>query len=223
MIFDDLLLHFIPYMLIVQQRDILLSAHFCLGGPSICGMTPHTLQLNGGGHGKMARMLGKRDRVSIRCLSDLLGEAGARGPNSFQSLRNQLMRETDIHTPQGPLFRQVNLPLKTGGMYRWEYVNSPALLWLLCNRFYHVADFMQSHLGRCQVNVAFYSDEAIAGNNKRPQAPKHVGIQCIYYTFQELPYWFRARYGGWMPIGYLSYATQKQIKGSVFLSNGLGI
>ena len=55
-----------------------------------------------------------------------------------------------------------------------------------------------------------YTDEATAGNALHPDKPKEC--QCIYWSFRELPAWFRRR---WFTFRILRTSDQEQIKGGL--------
>ena len=61
-----------------------------------------------------------------------------------------------------------------------------------------------------QVNrVVFWGDETTGGNPLRPDS--RTKFLCLYWSFLELPEWYRALDHGWMPIGYMKYDTLKHI------------
>jgi len=166
------------------------------------------------GLSSIGQMLGKRDNLSMRCLADVLETISfASVGNSSANLGRQVSKETNCQTPMGPLFIIVKLPLKSGGQHEWEMINPCALVWALCAKYGHYASFIKSNLGRIKGRLSFYTDEAVAGNPKGHNTNGRTKLQCLYFTFCELPDWFRSRYGGWLPLGYLAYKHQRNIKG----------
>ena len=100
------------------------------------------------------------------------------------------------------MLRTVQVPLKTGGTFSWLVANPFALLWVL-GKGPHFGRFLKEHIGDITSRLAFYSDETTPGNVLRPDVANRRKVQCIYWTFMEWPYWFRARPSGWLPFGYV--------------------
>ena len=142
------------------------------------------------------------------CLNKL-GHTTA-GYTAWQTEKTQ---EVDnISTPYGNLLVRLELELVEGGTWKWPICNPMALLYHMCEENLAFARLLQrSQRGSGVFRVCLYADEETPGNNQHPDVPKES--QCFYWTFHELPDWFRASKAGWWYLGVMKTSAQDQTKG----------
>ena len=65
----------------------------------------------------------------------------------------------------------------------------------------------QTDSGAEFLTVAIYLDEAVPGNQNRPDRGR--ASQCLYWTIADYPAWFISRAAGWAPFAYVLLVEQK--------------
>ena len=125
----------------------------------------------------------------------------------------RLEKEINVSTPYGTVLRNLDLPLVDGGVFNWRIASPGAFLYHLCLQSSLFAKFLSYHLDGITSHLALYSDETTAGNVMRWDSSRKV--QTFYYTFFELPDWFRSRACGWFVLGFLRYNMQCRIRGGL--------
>jgi len=165
---------------------------------------------------KCRKILGRYGTVSTSAVSIICKAFG----NDFGSLRRQTEKYLDLHTPVGPLMVQVPLLIgatkyRKARLMKWQVANPLALLYVACESSSQFSDFLRAWLVDSRESLILYTDEVTPGNVLRPDGMRKS--QCIYACFRMLPYWFRSRNCGWLPIGLLKSWKVKSIRGGMSL------
>ena len=122
----------------------------------------------------------------------------------------------DIITPFGPLLQEMEIPLDTGRPMKLLYAHPFALLHIMCQRSHTFFELLRRSIAQSSHNslgVILYSDETTIGNQLHPDRPRE--LLCLYWTFLQLPAWFRSRKVGWWPFTFLKASMQYDISGGL--------
>jgi hypothetical protein len=165
-----------------------------------------------GNFAKCKKILGKHTDIPIKVLDKVAKELGCdTGQASMaRAIRGEL---ADVHTPLGNLIITVDVPMVGEEPLPWVCINPLALLYYCCLRSAHFAKFFSKHLGGILSSLTLYTDETTPGNVLRPDMARK--IQCVYFTWMELPYWFRSRKIGWLPLGFMKSSRLAQVEGGL--------
>ena len=112
----------------------------------------------------------------------------------------------------GHILQKMPLVLSKGEPYQWEYVNPFALVYqysCLRPRFGDMLKAAANEAGFAR--IVFYMDEATPGNVLRPDAGRTLA--CFYWSFMELPSWFRSRQCGCFFFGMFPLALVEHLPG----------
>jgi hypothetical protein len=168
---------------------------------------------------RLAQLLGLGVPLSVvnrigRALADDADASDSDGDLASSNVTAQVRRHvTTISTPFGTVLQAWRLPKEGGGHVMWEVFHPMALLWALCSRAPDFGAFLFQYCAGVQNKLCLWTDEQSTGNKLRPDSRRRfVGV---YFTFAELPQWFRACDCGWLPIGFLSYDTMKLVPGDI--------
>ena len=126
---------------------------------------------------------------------NLSAAAQALGSKSRKKLREDILRPLQEDNVYGHILQKMPLVLSKGEPYQWEYVNPFALVYqysCLRPRFGDMLKAAANEAGFAR--IIFYMDEATPGNVLRPDAGRTLA--CFYWSFMELPSWFRSRQCG---------------------------
>ena len=132
---------------------------------------------------------------SARTARKTAGEILYKGPN------------TD--TPFGRVCITTTIQGKNGPLEVY-HVNPAAMLYLALMSFPPFLKFLeacQTDSGAEFLTVAIYLDEAVPGNQNRPDRGR--ASQCLYWTIADYPAWFISRAAGWAPFAYVLLVEQK--------------
>jgi hypothetical protein len=168
------------------------------------------------------RPLDASDANVLRCLADDVG-LSRRSLSKIQRILGvqesapQLLALNDFIedcvTPYGPILKNLSLDVGEEKPLLWQVASPFALLYKLSDCNHRFMPFLHNHLkggGR----ILLYTDETHPGN------PLHfdegLKVQCYYWTFNELPGWYRNWTHGWMPLGFFIYCRYEVVRGVCF-------
>ncbi len=143
---------------------------------------------------------------------NLSAAAQALGSKSRKKLREDILRPLQEDNVYGHILQKMPLVLSKGEPYQWEYVNPFALVYqysCLRPRFGDMLKAAANEAGFAR--IIFYMDEATPGNVLRPDAGRTLA--CFYWSFMELPSWFRSRQCGWFFFGMFPLALVEHLPG----------
>jgi hypothetical protein len=139
---------------------------------------------------------------------------GALG-GSCSSIRRKLRIAMEAHskvdTPYGTVVKTLSIG---DGLPTWEYCCPMALIYYLSTvskPFYDVMVSSSMH-GR-PLRIILYVDGCEPGNPLRPESERE--LQCIYWTFADLPAWLLCRTGSWFVYGFLRDCITNQMAGKL--------
>lgn len=118
-----------------------------------------------------------------------------------------------ITTPFGNLMQQWMLPGKNGADIVWDVFQPFAMLWALCVKVPQFASFLYMHLNGIESRIVFWTDETSCGNKMRPDNRRR--FIAVYFSWVDLPEYWRSCDYGWLPVGFLSYDTMRLVKSEV--------
>ncbi len=129
-------------------------------------------------------------------------------------LREELYRPLLTNTPYGTLRQTLDLDNEDGERLTIEFVHPMAMLHLMTEKSEVCGRFFKEQLCPGPAHVVLYIDETRPGNQLRPDSAR--SMHCIYWTFSELPTWFRARPDvGWFPFAFVPTEVASAISGGV--------
>lgn len=117
----------------------------------------------------------------------------------------------DITTPFGQLFVDLDVPMCDGSTYKWRVASPYALLWHLVSVSVAFGALLEGCIDGVLSDIALWGDEVCSGNQLRPD--DHNRHVLIYWTFHQLPSWWRSVDEGWFPLGSMAYTTIQDVKG----------
>ena len=142
-------------------------------------------------------------------VAQMLHKGGQAGRSHQYRIEKALDDFSQTHTPYGNLLEEVHLPCKSGGTLSWWIANPLALIWFLGSVSAAFGEFLFEHIDRV-ARISLWGDETVAGNPLRPDnANKFL---AVYFSFTQLPGFFRTSDYGWWPIGVLHYEKVKELK-----------
>jgi len=118
----------------------------------------------------------------------------------------QLDNLSDLCTPYGKVVESFEL-LEGERDSMISCCNPFAWLWHLCGQSHHFARFVAYYLNGITSHIAFYTDDTEPGNVLRPDDGRK--FLCTYWTFFELPEWWRCRSSGWLPFCFVPLQMRK--------------
>ena len=116
-----------------------------------------------------------------------------------------------IDTQFGHVVKYIQLPLKSGGYLAWPICCPFALLDFLCERRFEFGTFLHAHIGGREANIVVWSDETTSGNQLRADMKRT--FLSFYWSFCDLPDYFKNSNHSWWPVGILSHDSVKTIAG----------
>jgi hypothetical protein len=126
----------------------------------------------------------------------------------------ELHKHDDEHTPYGPLYQTLALKNVDDTVSEVQVLNPFALLWTTASASEHAADFFSKHLGGRTSKLAFYCDGVKPGNALRPDVGR--SFEAIYWSFVELPSWFRNRVQvGWLLFAFIETRVVQKVSGGM--------
>ena len=132
--------------------------------------------------------------VSVASLASIMSG----GKDDSEAVARDIFKSIDdiahAHTPYGNIIDTLMLPLWTGDEYELWYVNPCAFIYMLCQESSGMATMFKQHI-HGTAKLCVYTDECVPGNVLRPDKGRKV--LNVYFTFEDLPGWFRAREYGW--------------------------
>lgn len=137
--------------------------------------------------------------LSLRALTKVLGKLGQGVPR--RELTRDLEEYLDVVTPFGALIQHITLTLENKPPHQFYFAHPFALLYIMCERSRRFAKLLFLCCVGSPAGLILYFDETTAGNQFHPDTARES--MCCYYTFKELPPWYRANKWGWFPLGYL--------------------
>ena len=149
--------------------------------------------------------------ISMRSLQDLLGQLN-KADSSYSTLKADFGARVSLDTPYGKLLDVMEVETVEGPPLQWHFCNPLALMHVLCQQAPAFAKLLRSVKKGCPGHkIAMYSDETTPGNAMNPDTPKD--IQCFYWTFHELPHWFRNRL--WFTFSVMRTSEEDTCKGGL--------
>ena len=118
-----------------------------------------------------------------------------------------------VECPYGKLTQTLTFDCSDGSTIDWECVNPFCLLYWMCTVSVGFAGMMQHFLTGKISRIGLWCDGVTTGNVLRPDSRTERFL--IYFTFLDLPSWFRARDIGWFPVGYWRNDDAKRVKGKI--------
>jgi len=115
-------------------------------------------------------------------------------------------------TPYGTITQHLDLTVD-GELYKWPFTNPFAYLHHMTRASDPFGSFLHEHLNGKLARIAIYADEVVPGNNLRPDHGRK--LMCFYWTFVDLPHWYRVRRGGWIFFGAILSSRLASIQGGV--------
>ena len=133
-------------------------------------------------------------------------------------------------TPYGTLMKKLPLDIiDSARTVMLEYICPFAFLWLASQESTGFASFLALYFGALGVGeaapapsvldesktarIGIYVDDSRPGNNLRPD--KGRKYYAYYWTFLELPDWFRASQVGWFPLCFVLVESVEKIAGGL--------
>ena len=127
-------------------------------------------------------------------------------------IRKDLLTPLQEASVYGAMLLRYQLTLTDGEVYEWEYINPFSLLHGYTRRRPSLGDVLLALMEeRDSLRIVAYMDEATPGNMLRPDAGR--SLACFYWTFMELPSWFRSRQHGWFFFGLFPLALAHRVEG----------
>ena len=118
-------------------------------------------------------------------------------------------RVTGLCNSYGRVVQTLRLPLQDGTFYEWSVAHPCALLPWLCSECPQLEAFIREHCSGQVNRVVFWGDETVGGNPLRPD--NRTKFLAVYWSFLELPDWYRVLDHGWIPIGFIKADTLKDV------------
>lgn len=138
-------------------------------------------------------------------------ESGVSASNIRRKLRVAMEAHSKVATPYGTVVKRLKLG---DGLLEWDYCCPMAVLHhisSLSKPFYDVMVASCMH-GR-PMRIILYVDGCEPGNPLRPESEREV--QCMYWTFADLPAWLLCRTGSWFVFGFLRDCIVNQLPGKL--------
>ena len=129
-----------------------------------------------------------------------------------KELQKEVERSLKIDTPYGSVIETVSLDVYEGDAIAWPVINPMALLYVFCEENPDFGSLLQQS-GKKLFHISLYSDETCPGNTLHPDTTKM--LQCVYWTIQELPSWYRNRKSGWWHFSVLRTCVQEDVRGGL--------
>ena len=123
----------------------------------------------------------------------------------------QVLRCT--HTPHGPVLQQFTVLKTDGQSLTVLYVKPAALLWIAVKQSPAFGEFLRQHLPSNTSAVCVYMDDVRPGNAHRPDNGRTY--LAWYYSFLDLPEWWRTSELGWFDLAFTMWEDCKDIQGGV--------
>ena len=139
--------------------------------------------------------------LSVRQLEKVLNKLDFEGDCDRKRIAKEIDAELNHHTPAGPLLMQTQIPLEDNSTYTWHHVNPMAFLYHLCTLSGAQSDLLRSCTATGPANLVLYHDESSTGNVLHPDHPREM--VNFYWSFKELPPWYKSRKLGWYAYGFL--------------------
>lgn len=187
--------------------SMLATGRFCL----LCLLVVCTMAMAGQSQAKRSRV-SEDFSMSIASLassclpvSTVLEKASrASGSGSVRTARRHVFQHrcavARTETPLGPIMQSIEI--LSDKPLRIHFAHPSCLLYQLSKESVFFGSFLMRALAGERAQVVIYSDEAMPGNQKRPDDGRK--FLAVYWTICQFPDFFRVRsLCGWLPFCYL--------------------
>jgi len=124
--------------------------------------------------------------------------------------RMEIHKHDKAQTPFGPLY----IELVISPDLKVTCLNPFGFLWMAASQSECASAFFKEHLGCAKNRIAFYCDGVTPGNVLRPDSGR--SFEAIYWTFLELPRWYRCNASAsWFPLTFVDAKQLKSVKGGM--------
>ena len=166
---------------------------------------------------------------SVAAMAQLQDLGGRTRDSIALQIRRAEYAAASTHTPYGDIIKLLALPThghtKTTHL---KYACPFATMSLACASSPDAWSFFRHHLRPCETDaqiaaeaqprdgnarVAIYMDGVVPGNNLRPD--KGRTYVAIYWTFLELPEWFRVQESGWCMFAHVPQNQVDEVDGKI--------
>jgi hypothetical protein len=133
----------------------------------------------------------------------LKGFNGADAPDSQigrKAVAKALHAYRAVDTPYGSVIDYMQIADNHGGTVKVEYINPFALIYLCSMESDYFGNFFASFLVN-KGRIALYCDEVSPSDGLKFE--QNRAYNSVFFTFLDLPAWFRSRSLGWLPLAHI--------------------